>query len=126
MAKNTKPHPFCSPSVEVAEDMAMVTFPPLSRWKTGGPIGAEGAEGMTNAEPTSVQHRTQDKPSTEPKTSPNPHPFGELLNKKLPHPRQVKPSFDSQGGKKNGKGTKGQRAWPRIPTLLSFVPHPLK
>ena len=44
MAKDTHPPAFCSPSVEVAEDMAMVTFPPLSRWKKGGLEGAEGAE----------------------------------------------------------------------------------
>ena len=36
MAKNTHPLSLCSPSVEIAENMAMVTFPPLSRRKKGG------------------------------------------------------------------------------------------
>ena len=64
MAKDTHPPLFCSPSVEVAEDMAMVTFPPLSRWKKGGPTGAEGVEGMTNAEPLPPSN-------TDPRTSQN-------------------------------------------------------
>ena len=75
--------------------------------------------------PTSVQHRTQDKPSTEPKTSPNPHPFGVLLNKNCPTQNKSSP-LSILKLEKRRQGQEVAEGMAKDTHPPAFFPHPLR